>query len=135
MMVAKIILIILGFTIIGCSSEWHLKQAIKKNPSLLDTNVVLKIDTLIVTKTISIHDSFVTKKIDTLFIKNDKGWTKIIRHYDTIIVDQYIKGDSIRIIETIKIPQIIYKESEKPNYWLYLVLLLVSIYAIYKLIK
>lgn len=135
MMVARIIIFFLGFIIISCSSDYHLKQAIKKNPSLLDTNVVLKIDTLIITKTVNIHDTFVTKKIDTIFIKNDKGWTKIIRHYDTIVVDQYIKGDTIRIVETIKVPQIIYKGEEKPNYWLYLVLLLVCLFIIYKLTK
>lgn len=134
-MVAKIILVLLGFSIISCSSEYHLKQAIKKNPSLLDSNVVVKFDTLIVTKSVSIHDSFVTKKVDTLFIENEKGWTKIIRHYDKIYVDQFIKGDSFTIVKEIKVPQIIYKESKKPNYLLYLVLLLVSIYAIYKLIK
>ena len=134
-MVAKIILVFLGFSIISCSSEYHLKQAIKKNPSLLDSNVVVKFDTLIVTKSVSIHDSFVTQKIDTLFIENEKGWTKIIRNYDKIYVDQFIKGDSFTIVKEIKVPQIIYKEEKKPNYLLYLVLLLVSIYAIYKLIK
>jgi hypothetical protein len=96
---------------------------------------VLKIDTLIVTNTVSIHDSFVTKKVDTLFIQNDKGWTKIIRNHDTLYVDQYIKGDTIRFIKTIKVPQIIYKEAEKSNYWLYLVILLVSLFAIYRLVK
>lgn len=135
MMVAKIILVLLGFSIISCSSEYHLKQAIKKNPSLLDSNIVVKFDTLIVTKSVSIHDSFVTKKIDTLFIENEKGWTKIIRNYDKIYVDQFIKGDSFTIVKEIKVPQIIYKEAEKSNFWLYIVILVVSLFAIYKLTK
>ena len=119
----------------GCSANWHMKRAIAKNPSIVDTSLVIKFDTTIITESVEYRDTFVTKSIDTIIINNGKSTTKIIRHHDTIRVDQIIRGDTIVINKQIRVPQVIYQEAAKPNYLLYGVILLLGIFVIYRLIK
>lgn len=119
----------------GCSANWHMKRAIAKNPSIVDTSLVIKFDTTIITESVEYRDTFVTKLIDTIIINNGKSTTKIIRHHDTIRVDQIIRGDTIVINKQIRVPQVIYQEAAKPNYLLYGVILLLGIFVIYRLIK
>lgn len=112
-----------------------MKRAIAKNPSIVDTSLVIKFDTTIITESVEYRDTFVTKSIDTIIINNGKSTTKIIRHHDTIRVDQIIRGDTIVINKQIRVPQVIYQEPTKPNYLLYGVILLLGIFVIYRLIK
>lgn len=50
----------------GCSANWHLKQAVKKDPSLLQTRTVVHTDTLVLpAKTI----------VDTLEVPTLDQWT------------------------------------------------------------
>ena len=112
-----------------------MKRAIAKNPSIVDTSLVIKFDTTIITESVEYRDTFVTKSIDTIIINNGKSTTKIIRHHDTIRVDQIIRGDTIVINKQIRVPQVIYQEAAKPNYLLYGVILLLGIFVIYRLIK
>ena len=119
----------------GCSANWHMKRAIAKNPSIVDTSLVIKFDTTIITESVEYRDTFVTKSIDTIIINNGKSTTKIIRHHDTIRVDQIIKGDTIIINNEIRVPQVIYKDAGKSNYLLYGVLLLIGLFAVYKLTR
>lgn len=119
----------------GCSANWHMKRAIAKNPSIVDSSLVVKFDTTIITESVEYRDTFVTKSIDTIVINNGKSTTKIIRHQDTIRVDQIIRGDTIVINKQIRVPQLIYTEAKKPNYLLYLVILLIGLFGVYRLIK
>ena len=119
----------------GCSANWHMKRAIAKNPSIVDSSLVVKFDTTIITESVEYRDTFVTKSIDTIVINNGKSTTKIIRHHDTIRVDQIIRGDTIVINKEIRVPQVIYTEAKKPNYLLYLVILLIGLFGVYRLIK
>lgn len=119
----------------GCSANWHLQRAIAKNPTIVDSALVVKFDTTVITQSVEYRDTFVTKSIDTIVINNGKSTTKIIRHHDTIRVDQIIKGDTIIINKEIRVPQVIYKDAEKSNYLLYGVLLLIGLFAVYKLTR
>jgi hypothetical protein len=112
-----------------------MKRAIAKNPSIVDSSLVVKFDTTIITESVEYRDTFVTKSIDTIVITNGKSTTKIIRHHDTIQVDQIIRGDTIVINKEIRVPQVIYTEAKKPNYLLYLVILLIGLFGVYRLIK
>jgi hypothetical protein len=71
----------------GCSAEYHLKQAIKKNPAMAQTTTHT-IDTLFVRDSVTITDTFTTKTIDTLTIEKDGVKTIVYRNHDVIRVKQ-----------------------------------------------
>lgn len=107
----KSVLVIILFT--GCSSQWHLKQAIKKNPSLIQTSTHT-IDTLFVRDSVTITDTFTTQKVDTITIEKDGVKTIVYRNHDIIRIKTIVKADTIRYTETITLPaQIKYTERIK----------------------
>lgn len=92
---------ILLFT--SCSATWHLKRAIKKDPSLLKGgDTVLVHDTQIVTKEKVLFDSFVTTEYDTITLEDSFVYTQVIRKDNMIKVYTKCKSDTVRI--TTKIP-------------------------------
>jgi len=94
----------------GCSAEYHLKQAIKKNPAMAQISVY-GIDTMFVRDSVTITDTFTTKTIDTLTIEKDGVKTIVYRNHDVIRVQTIVKADTIRYTKTIQLPpQIQYKE-------------------------
>jgi hypothetical protein len=97
----------------GCSSQWHLKKAIQKNPSLITTSTHT-IDTLFVRDSVTITDTFTTKTIDTITIEKDGVKTIVYRNHDVIRVHTIVKADTIRFTKTIQLPPTIqYKERIK----------------------
>jgi hypothetical protein len=106
---ATILLVMLS----GCSAEYHLKQAIKKNPAMAQISVY-GIDTVFVRDSVTITDTFTTKTIDTLTIEKDGVKTIVYRNHDVIRVQTIVKADTIRYTKTITLPpQIQYKERIK----------------------
>lgn len=97
----KAVLVIILLT--GCSSQWHLKQAIKKNPSLNQTST-RTIDTMFVRDSVTITDTFTTKSIDTLTIEKDGVRTIVYRNHDIIRIKTIVKADTIRYTKTITLP-------------------------------
>jgi hypothetical protein len=94
----------------GCSAEYHLKKAIKKNPAMAQISVY-GIDTVFVRDSVTITDTFTTKTIDTLTIEKDGVKTIVYRNHDVIRVQTIVKADTIRYTKTIQLPpQIQYKE-------------------------
>ena len=107
----KSVLVIILFT--GCSSQWHLKQAIKKNPSLIQTSTHT-IDTMFVRDSVTITDTFTTEKVDTITIEKDGVKTIVYRNHDVIRIKTIVKADTIRYTKTITLPaQIKYTERIK----------------------
>ena len=108
----------------GCSSEWYLKKAIQKNPSLAQSSTHT-IDTLFVRDSVSITDTFTTKTIDTITIEKDGVKTIVYRNHDVIRVHTVVKADTIRYTKTIQLPpQIKYTERVKVPQWIGLTLFL-----------
>jgi hypothetical protein len=94
----------------GCSAEYHLKKAIKKNPAMAQISVY-GIDTMFVRDSVTITDTFTTKTIDTLTIEKDGVKTIVYRNHDVIRVQTIVKADTIRYTKTIQLPpQVQYKE-------------------------
>lgn len=128
---ATIILVMLT----GCSAQWHLKKAIKKDPSIIKPTTHV-IDTIILTDSVTITDTFVTKTIDTLTIEKDGVKTIVYRNHDVIRIKTIIKPDTIRIQKTISIPQVQYKERisvpQKIGTALGFVLLLLLLLALFR---
>ena len=97
----------------GCSSQWHLKKAIQKNPSLTQTSTHT-IDTLFVRDSVTITDTFTTNKVDTITIEKDGVKTIVYRNHDVIRIKTIVKADTIRFTKTIQLPpQIKYTERIK----------------------
>ena len=87
----------------SCSASWHLKRAIKKDPSLLNGgDTVLVHDTQFVTKERVLTDSFVTTCYDTITLEDSFVFTQVIRRDNVIKVYTKCKSDTVRI--TTKIP-------------------------------
>ena len=107
----KSVLVIILFT--GCSSQWHLKKAIQKNPAMAQTTTHT-IDTLFVRDSVTITDTFTTEKVDTITIEKDGVKTIVYRNHDIIRIKTIVKADTIRYTKTITLPaQIKYTERVK----------------------
>ncbi len=97
----------------GCSAQWHLNKAIRKNPSLLEKEIVSVVDTVIIPG-VSIHDTLVFSKIDTVEIVKDNFHVKLVRVRDSIFIQGGCKTDTLIRTVSIPIEKIIYKEK---NNW------------------
>ncbi len=106
----KVIVLLVMLT--GCSAEWHLKKAIKKNPSLIKPSTHT-IDTIVIRDSVAFTDTFVSKTIDTLTIEKEGVKTIVYRNHDVIRIKTIVKPDTIRIQKTIRVPQVYYEERFK----------------------
>jgi hypothetical protein len=96
--------LILYFSIlllIGCSPEWHLKRAVQKDPSILQMKTMIVTDT-VVTEPIAVRDTVTLSQVDTVEIIKDRFRVKIMRSYDTLIIDGGCDADTI--VRTIEVP-------------------------------
>lgn len=94
----------------SCSATWHLKRAVKKDPSILLEQVV-KIDTFVVRDTFVYHRVDTTELIDTITIDTGSVQVQIIREHDVIrtFIKQSPDTAYITITKTLP-PSVIYKE-------------------------
>ena len=105
--VAKVLF--MAVLISSCSANYHLKQAIKKNPNIITEKVIRQVDTLIIRDSVKTEHTYVTKSIDTIVIDNEHFKTTIYRYHDTIKLVQVLKGDTIRVTQKYVVPQVVYK--------------------------
>jgi len=115
----------------GCSAEWHLTRAIKKNPELLKSRTMTVTDT-VVTEPIVVRDTVTTSQVDTIEIVKDRFRVKIMRNYDTLIIDGGCDADTIVRTVTVSVPQLVVGESrlqrvQRYTFWGLISLLLISI--------
>jgi len=93
----------------GCSAEWHLSKAVDKNPELLKGKTMIVTDT-VVTEPIVVKDTVTISQVDTVEIVKDKFRVKIMRSYDTLIIDGGCDADTIVRTLEVKVPVVEYKE-------------------------
>ncbi len=110
MRIASVILIL---CLTSCSANWHLKQAMKKDPTLVKPKIVKVIDTLIVTDSFVHLDTFVAKELDTIVLDNDKSQIVIYKIRDRFIVKTKIKSDTVRVVKNIEMPSVIEYHEKK----------------------
>ena len=125
----KILTIIILST--GCSANWHIKRAIKKDPSVL-TAKEIKFDTVVITEQKYLTDTVVMNEIDSVTVVKDNVVTKLWRVHDTIRVETICPPDTIRIEVIKEVAQVVYDEKqwwEKKWFRISLVLLLIGIVA------
>lgn len=132
-------LVALSLTVLlpSCSAQWHLKQAIKKDPSITQVKMMTVTDT-VVTDPIVVKDTVTISQVDTVEIVKDKFRVKIMRSYDTLIIDGGCDSDTI--VNTIQVPveTIVYAEHNTflykiQKYGFYLFLLLIFIRVLQRL--
>ncbi len=116
---------------VSCSANWHIKRAIKKDPSVLTAKEV-KFDTVVITEPRYLTDTVVMNEIDSITIIKDNAVTKLWRVHDTIRVETICPPDTIKIEVVKYVPQVVYDEKkwwEKKWFRISLVLLLIGIVA------
>jgi len=121
--------LIITLLLSGCSAQWHMKKACKKDPVLCQPQRVLVLDTIVYTDTLEFYEEYFMEVHDTVIIDTGSIIVKIIREHD--IIKTYIKQrpDTIRITKSVTMPpQIVYTESWFK--WWYLLI----IFAIFALI-
>ena len=96
----------------SCSTQWHLKRAIKKDPTILVQDTAIVTDTVVIEKTAVLY-SVITSKVDTIEIVKNNFRVKIMRSYDTLIIDGGCDADTI--VRTVSVPfeKIVYVAHDK----------------------
>ena len=108
-MITRNIFLALVVLLTSCSSSWHLKQAIKKDPSILKDSIV-QIDTLLISQEVRFTDTLRIETLDTIRIEKERLRIEIMRVKDTFFIDAICEADTIRLVEEIKVPQYIEKD-------------------------
>ena len=130
-MKCRYILPLLILILSGCSAEWHLSKAVKKNPSLLKERITSVTDTVVV-EPIAVRDTVTLSKVDTVEIVKDRFRVKIMRSYDTLIIDGGCDADTIVRTISVQVPQLVVGETEfqriqRYTFWGLVSLLLIAI--------
>ena len=112
----------------SCSASYHLKRAIAKDPSIVKPTAV-RFDTIVVTKERKVTDTIVMNDVDTITIERDRVRVRLVRSYDTLMVEGTCLPDTIKIDVIREIPQVVQPRRwrDQFNLWLSVVLLIFSI--------
>ena len=115
----------------SCSATWHLNQAVKKDPTILERDTLVVQDTVVVPPVV-ITDTVTTKQHDTIIVEKDRLKVRIVKRLDTLIIEGQCASDTI--VRTIEVPyeKVVYVEKEKPlhivqRWLLYLLSLIIGI--------
>ena len=108
--------LIITILLCGCSAQWHLKKALKKDPSIITTTL----DTIVITEPIKFIDTFTLSKIDTFTFDTGGVKTVIYRYYDTFNFEQFIKADTVKIVKN-TVKQVVKKEKVKFEFYFALI--------------
>lgn len=106
-------LLLLVSVLTSCSAHYHLRRAVKKDPSILQKDTITVVDT-IVTPPVALTDTVVLRHMDTIMIQKDRLKVKIMRSFDTLRVDAICDADTIISIVEVPVERIIYQERETP---------------------
>lgn len=126
-----LILLFVTLLLSGCSAEWHLSRAVKKNPDLIKPTTMTVTDT-VVTEPIVVKDTVTLSQVDTVEIVKDRFRVKIVRSYDTLMIDGGCDADTIIRTVTVSVPQLVAGETrlqrvQRYTFWGLTGLLLVAI--------
>lgn len=97
-----IALFALGFS--GCSPNWHVKRAIKKDPTIMHVDTLVKIDTIRThTERVEV-DSVFMMSTDTTVIVKDNLTIRHFIHNDSVFINGECDTIFSEIIREVKIP-------------------------------
>ena len=129
-----LIYFLLALTLSGCSAEWHLRKAVRKNPELLKSQTINVTDTIVLPG-VALMDTVILKQVDTITLVKDQFRVKIMRSYDTLIIDGGCDSDTIIRTVRVDVPQLVVGESgfqrvQRYTFWGIVTLLLLAIAAL-----
>ncbi len=95
----------------SCSATWHLNQAVKKDPRILERDTLVVKDTVVVPPVV-ITDTVTTRQHDTIVVEKDRLKVRIVKRLDTLIIEGQCDSDTI--VRTIEVPyeKVVYVEKE-----------------------
>jgi hypothetical protein len=121
----------LALLLTGCSADWHLRKALKKDPSLLTTKTITVMDT-VVTEPIVVRDTTILRQRDTIEIVKDRFRLKIVRSFDTLMIDGGCDADTIYREIKVAVPQVVASTTkiqrvQSYTFWGLILFLLISV--------
>ena len=127
----KVLLSLFVVSLSSCSTQWHLKKAIKKDPTILVQDTVIVTDTVVTEKT-AVLDTVTISNTDTVEIVKNNFRVKIMRSFDTLIIDGGCDADTVVRTVSVVVPKLVFKESrlqrvQRYTFWGFISILLVAI--------
>lgn len=119
---------------VSCGAKYHLKRAIAKDPTILDS-VAVRVDTTIITENKELRDTLILQRIDTITLEKNSVRIKINRILDTIQIHAECLPDTIRLEKVVKVPQVVYQEAKPNNTLKYLLTISFFLISIALLLK
>ena len=98
----------------SCSAQWHLKKAVRKDPTILEKDTLVVTDT-VVSPPVAITDTVTLKQHDTITLVKDRLKVKIVKVNDTITIDAICDSDTIISVVEVPYEKIVYVE--KATLW------------------
>jgi hypothetical protein len=111
----------------GCSANWHLNKAVKKDPFILRPTVVTKWDTLLIPPITRVDTVLIPSSEDSSVIDNDTVRIVITKFQERLIVKTEVKERPV--VKQVSVecpPQLIQPESKTGKVKNYLLLFLAS---------
>ena len=99
------VMMLTALMIESCGASWHLRRAIAKDPTIVQTQAV-RMDTTIITPERIVRDTIVTTAVDTIELVRDRVRIQLIRRFDTIAVNVECPSDTIRVVQTASVDSI-----------------------------
>jgi hypothetical protein len=116
----------------SCSATWHLKQAVKKDSTILQKDTITVIDSIVLPP-VAITDTVILEQHDTIRLVKDRLKVEIIKVNDTITIDAICDSDTIISIVEIPYEKVVYVEKE--NIWTKLAAGAIAILLLYIVFK
>ena len=128
-----VILFALGFS--GCSPNWHVKRAIKKDPTILQTDTIVHLDTFRVHSERVEVDSVFMVSNDTVTIIRDNLTIRHFIHNDSVFLSGECDTVFMDVVREIKIPveKIVINDPLFPKWLIWLIAFLVLFYLVIKI--
>ena len=99
------VMMLTALMIESCGASWHLRRAIAKDPTIVQTQIV-RMDTTIITPERIVRDTIVTTAVDTIELVRDRVRIQLVRRFDTIAVNVECPSDTIRVVQTASVDSI-----------------------------
>ena len=106
--------LIIMLLLTSCSAQWHLKKAVHKDPTILEKDTLVVMDT-VVSPPVAITDTVIMKQHDTITLVKDRLRVSIVKVNDTITIDAICDSDTIISIVEVPYEKIVYVE--KATFW------------------
>jgi hypothetical protein len=112
----------------SCSAQWHLKKAIKKEPSILQADTISVTDTLVLPP-VAMKDTVIIEQHDTITLVKERLRVEIIKSNDTITIDAVCDSDTIIRVVEVPYEKVVYspKAGLKEKVWSWIIGIAVGI--------